>query len=207
MSLNVDAFQMALMVGIGAGGAFITQYLDIKNVKEKYGKRLDIDKKIEYLSKVIAKKQEEKGYLRERIATCEDKAIDMKGESEKDAREFIETYAKEIKRIELDIIELDSKRNDLITSSSNITRGVSPAWMYGASILIGGFLSGFLYLLDVLQNSAQLTATSLTTALGVGGAWPYVYAKFVGNEASQKIDSLLARYEGLYDVMKENISP
>ncbi len=38
MSLNVDTFQMALMVGIGAGGALITQYLDIKNVQEKIGK-------------------------------------------------------------------------------------------------------------------------------------------------------------------------
>lgn len=202
MSLNVDTFQMALMVSIGACGALITQYLDIKNVQEKYGKRLDIDDKIDYLTKVIAKKQQEKAYLRERIATCEDKAIDMKGEAEKDAREFIETYAKEIKRI-----ELDTRRNDLITSSSNITRGVSPAWMYIVSILIGGFFSGFLYLLDVLQNSPQLTATSLITALAAGGSWPYVYAKFVGDEATQKIDGLLTRYEGLYDIMKENISP
>lgn len=169
MSLNVDTFQMALMVGIGAGGALITQYLDLKNVQEKIGKRKDIDKKIEYLTKVIGKKQGEKGYLRDRLATCEDKVIDMKGEAEQDAREFIETYAKGIERIERDIIELDKRRNDLITSSSDITHGVSPAWMYGASIVIGGFLSGFLYLLDVLQNSPQLTATSLTTALAAGG--------------------------------------
>ena len=54
MSLNVDTFQMALMVSIGACGALITQYLDIKNVQEKYGKRLDIDDKIDYLTKVIA---------------------------------------------------------------------------------------------------------------------------------------------------------
>ena len=57
---------MALMVGIGAGGALITQYLDIKNVQEKIGKRKDIDKKSEYLTKVIGKKQGEKGYLRDR---------------------------------------------------------------------------------------------------------------------------------------------
>lgn len=200
-----DPFNTVLMIGIGACGALITQYLDIKNVQEKYGKRQDIDKKIKYLTAVIGKKQEEKKYHRDRIATCEDKAIDAKGEAEKDARDFIEAYMKEIKRIERDIIEVDKKRNDLITNSADLGRGPPPSWMYIISIFIGAFFSGFVYMLDVLQGSPNLTATSLVTALVAGGSWPYLYAKFVGDKGSEKIDSLIARYDGLYEVIKENI--